>query len=175
MSKNIAGRGRRAAEAAPTTASRGVQMRRITLIVCAAALAGGSGCFLQKDRTRVPLSRAAIAEIKPGETMIADVARLLGSPNEIIWSNGVTAPLDAGIGAGIINTYVTGGEELFVRAYHYRHTVTKTSGFTVIVFSLVSHDTKHDDLFLFFDEAGRVTNVGASLDAEQASYSPFGS
>ncbi|NMD36563.1 MAG: hypothetical protein GYA73_11815, partial [Planctomycetes bacterium] len=74
-------------------------MRRITLIVCAAALAGGSGCFLQKDRTRVPLSRAAIAEIKPGETMIADVARLLGSPNEIIWSNGVTAPLDAGIGA----------------------------------------------------------------------------
>ncbi len=150
-------------------------MRRITLALCGVALACGSGCFLQKDRTRVPLCPAAIGEIEPGATTIADVARLLGSPNEIIWSNGVTAPLDAGIGAGIINTYVTGGEKLFVRAYHYRYAITKTSGFTLIVFSMVSHDTKYDDLFVFFDDAGRVTNVGASLDAAQASYSPFGS
>ena len=123
----------------------------------------------------VTVAEGSIGAVAPGASTIADVGRLLGSPNEIIWSNGVTAPLDAGIGAGVINTYTTGGEQLFVRAYHYRYAITKTSGFTVIVFSMISHDTKYDDLFVFFDDAGRVTNVGASLNAAQVSYSPFGS
>ena len=150
-------------------------MRRITLVLCGVVLACGSGCFLQKQRNRVPISPDAVVQIKPGETTIADVGRVLGSPNEIIWSNGVTAPVDAGIGAGIINTYMAGGEKIFVRAYHYRYTITKTSGFTIIVFSMVSYDTKYDDVFVFFDDAGRVTHVGTSLNSEQVSYSPFGS
>ncbi len=150
-------------------------MRLITLALCGAVLLCGSGCMLQKQRDRVMLSADQLTQIKPGETTIADVGRLLGSPNEIIWSNGVTAPLGAGIGAGIINTYVAAGEKIFVRAYHYRYTITKTSGFTVIVFSMLSYDTKYDDAFVFFDEAGRVTHVGVSLNAAQVSYSPFGS
>jgi hypothetical protein len=144
-----------------------------SLGLCGLVLACGAGCFLQKQRTRVPIAPETVAQVKPGESTIADVGRLLGSPNEIIWSNGVTAPIDAGIGAGIINTYVAAGEKIFVRAYHYRYAITKTSGFTVIVFSMVSYDTKYDDAFIFFDDAGRVTHVGSSLNSAQVSYSPF--
>ena len=34
-------------------------------------------------------------------------------------------------------------------------------------------DTKYDDVYVFFDDKGVVTHVGASLDSEKASYSPF--
>ncbi len=136
-------------------------------------LLSGTGCFLQKDRIRKPISEKAVQEIVPGSTTIADVDRILGSPNEIIWSNGVATPVDINRGEGIVNTFVADGKAIFVRVYHYRHTIRKRSVFTIIVFSMVSDDTKYDEVFVFFDEEGKVTHLGASLNSEDASYSPF--
>ena len=148
--------------------------QRGTLVLLIALLCG-SGCFVQKRRDRVPLDPEALSRIEPGTTTMAKVAELMGAPNEIIWSNGVMTPVDLKGTTGVINTFLAQGEDTFARAYHYRYTLYKMSGFTVILFSTASHDTKYDDAYVFFDEKGVVTHVGASIDSEKASYSPFGS
>ena len=148
-------------------------LRRALLLWCGIVLFS-SGCYLQKRRDRQPIDAGAVRSVTKGTTIDA-VGKLLGSPNEVIWSNGVTTPVDVNLGAGVINTFVAGGTELYPRAYHYRYTAQKTSGFTVIVFSMVSYDTKYDDVFVFFDEKGLVTHVGVSLNGDTVSYSPFGS
>ena len=155
-------------------------MRRVLLAVCAVALLGsglclGTGCMLQKRRNRRPIDGEAVARIVKGTTTIAQVGALLGSPNEVIWSNGVTTPVDVNLGAAVINSFVAGGKDMYPRAYRYRYTVEKVSGFTVIVFSMLSYDTKYDDVLVFFNEQGVVTHVGVTLDSVDASYNPFGS
>ncbi len=145
-----------------------------TVLTCLAALALVPGCYLSKKRNRLPLDPAQLEEISPGTSTIADTARILGSPNEIVWSNGVTTPVEVRQeGTGVINTFMAQGEDVYERAYHYRYTVEKRSGFTVIIFSTLSQDTKYDDVFVFFDKAGVVTHVGTSLDSGQVSYWPF--
>jgi hypothetical protein len=128
-----------------------------------------------KARNRVPLSAEKIEQITPGQSTLADTAQILGSPNEIVWSNGVTTPVEIREGTGVVNTFMAQGEGVYERAYHYRYTLEKRSGFTIIVFSTLSYDTKYDDLFVFFNEQGVVTHVGASLDSSRASYWPFSS
>ncbi len=144
-----------------------------SVTIAAVLVALGSGCALMKQQDRLPLDPAAIAEVKPGETTIERVAALLGAPNEIIWSNGVLTPVDSQGGAAVVNTFMAQASDIFPRAYHYRYMMHKMSGFTVIVFSMVSYDTKYDDAYVFFDEKGVVTQIGTSLDANKASYSPF--
>jgi hypothetical protein len=147
-------------------------MRSVFVLVLA-AISFGPGCVLMKRQDRLPLDPQSIEKVKPGETTIAETAVLLGSPNEIIWSNGVATPIQLENGAGVINTFLAQGEDVYPRAYHYRYLLYKMSGFTVIVFSVVNYDTKYDDLYVFFDEEGVVTHVGASLDSNEASYYSF--
>lgn len=132
------------------------------------------GCLLRKNRNRLPISMAAVKAVKPGVTTLGDVGRVLGAPNQIIWSNGVTTTLNGAQQDGITNTFTTQNNAIWPRAYHYRYTLDKTSGFTVIIFSIVSYDTKYDDVVVFFDKTGVVTDVGTSLNSGEASYNPFG-
>jgi len=146
---------------------------RTVVLVWFAALMLLPGCYLMKVRNRKPVDEEKLAQIVPGKTTMADVAQVLGSPNEIIWSNGVATPLEISEGTGVVNTFLAQGEQVFARAYHYRYMLEKRSGFTVIVFSTLSDDTKYDDIFVFFDNAGVVTHVGATLDSPHVSYWPF--
>ena len=125
--------------------------RRLSVLGLA-ALVLASGCFIQKKRNRLPLDPEAIARIKPGATTIAQVAELLGSPNEIIWSNGVVTPVELGEGAGVINTFLAEGGDAWARAYHFRYTLQKGSGFTVLLFSASSTDVKYDDAYVISSE-----------------------
>ena len=145
-------------------------VRRIALLALACCAAG---CMVLKRQDRVPLDGDAIGQVKPGQTTMSQVAALLGSPNEIIWSNGVVTPLELDGGTGVVNTFLAQGEDVFARAYHYRYMLHKMSGLILIVFNVVNYDTKYDDAYVFFDDKGTVTHVGASLDSDVASYYSF--
>ena len=145
------------------------------LLLCCVALLLGSGCLLQKRRNRTPIQADKVEQVQAGKTTIAEVGRLLGAPNEIIWSNGVTTPVDTNRGAGVVNTFIADSDDQYPRVYHYAYTVEKISGFSVLLFSIMSYDTKYDDVFVFFDKNGRVTHMGTSLDSGEVSYSPFSS
>ena len=149
-------------------------MSRALLLSLLAGLFFTCGCILQKRRDKTQLSGESVERIITGKTTIGEVAGILGAPDEVIWSNGVTTLVGGEQGVAVVNTFVAETEGLYERAYHYRYAVQKMSGFTLIVFSMMSYDNKYDDVFVFFNKSGVVTHVGSSLNSPQVSYNPFG-
>ncbi len=113
------------------------------------------GCVFAQTTNGTPLSWAQIDEIVPGTSTRADVTALLGAPDEIIYSNLEHDPL-------------------FERAYEYRRTKTRSTFFTIIIFSTARRDKNFDHAVIFFDDEGVVEDVSARLDMDAPRYgSPF--
>jgi len=130
-------------------------MRRIPLFLIPLLLAA-SGCFFSRSLAEKPIDPALIGLIEPGVSTKEDVVRVLGTPTDILFSNREHDPLR-------------------VFAYEYTHTVTKSTGFTVILLTFLNSDLKRDHVMVFFDEQGLVSAVGTRFDSSEAAYGlPFG-
>ncbi len=121
------------------------------LALACACLVGpvlGSGCVLSlsTDGTKIPAD--AVGEIVVGQSDRADVVRLLGAPDDIIYSNLEHDPL-------------------FERAFRYERNKRKTTFFTIIIFSTARTDRNKDVVIVFFDDEGIVDDVAARLDMDR--------
>ncbi len=115
-----------------------------------------SGCVLSQSTTGTGLNEEQVDAIEVGVSTRADVARVFGAPDEIIYSN-------------------LEHDRLFERAYRYSRKRTKTTFFTVILFSGARSDSNHDRVIIFFDDAGLVSDVAARLDMDRPRYGgPWG-
>jgi outer membrane protein assembly factor BamE (lipoprotein component of BamABCDE complex) len=130
--------------------------RAAPFLVCAAVLGASPGCgILARQQKEHRIDPAALGNIKKGMEK-SEVTNLLGAPQEIIFSNKEHDPLR---------------EHAYV--YQYERTYYTAVSFAIINFG--NMDTKKDRVMVFFDDAGRVDHVGASLHADEAAYNfPFG-
>ena len=126
-------------------------MSRIAALLLVACL--GAGCALTQTTDGTPLDADRIGQIVVGQSTRADVVRLLGTPEEIIYSNLEHDPL-------------------FERAFRYHRTKRRTTYFTVILFSASRADSNSDNLIVFFDDHGVVEDVGSRLDVDKPRYGP---
>ena len=110
-----------------------------------------AGCVLAQTTTGTGLPPEQLETIVPGSSTRADVTRLLGPPDEVIYSNREHEPL-------------------FEQAYRYRRNKTRQTAMFLILFSTYRSDTKWDHAMVFFDEQGVVEHVGVALEQEQAEY-----
>jgi outer membrane protein assembly factor BamE (lipoprotein component of BamABCDE complex) len=120
----------------------------VALLLLALAL---QGCVLAQTTKGTPLNDETIARIVPGTTTREEVSRLLGAPDEIIYSNLEHDPL-------------------FERAFQYERTRRKTTFFTIILFSTARTDTNKDVVVVFFDDEGIVQDVASRLDMDRPRY-----
>lgn len=115
-----------------------------------------SGCVLSQSTTGTGLNEEQVDAIEVGVSTRADVARVFGAPDEIIYSNLEHDPL-------------------FERAYKYKRMRRKTTFFTLILFSGARTDVNHDQVIVFFDDFGLVEEIAARLDMDRPRYgAPWG-
>lgn len=117
---------------------------------------GMTGCAVlgrqQKDQ---PITLEAVQKVQKGMSK-EEVTSILGAPQEILFSNKQLDPLRE-------------------HAYIYEHIVTCYTGIVFVFVNFGNSDEKRDRVIVFFDESGKVANVGASLQSENAIYGfPFG-
>ncbi|MCI0650672.1 MAG: outer membrane protein assembly factor BamE [Planctomycetes bacterium] len=132
------------------TASHAGAWIRSLLITVLAPLALG-GCVLSQTSAGSSVDGERVEKILPGTSTRAQVAALLGPPDEIIHSNLEHDPL-------------------FERAYVYHRPRTRTTAMFLVIFSTHRSDTKYDRVTVFFDQAGIVEHVGVRLAADDAEY-----
>lgn len=115
-----------------------------------------SSCLVMGRRqTDQPINANNVSQVKMGMSR-HEVTDILGAPQEIIFSNKEHDPLR---------------EHAYV--YEYERQAGTAIFFLVVNFGNL--DTKHDRVVVFFDDDGKVSNVGSSLDGDQARYGfPFG-
>jgi outer membrane protein assembly factor BamE (lipoprotein component of BamABCDE complex) len=109
------------------------------------------GCVLTQTTDGTPLEPDAVNEIVVGESTRADVTRLLGTPDEIVYSNREHDPL-------------------FERAFRYQRSRRKTTYFTLILFSASNSDRNSDHVVVFFDDRGVVEDVATRFDMDEPRY-----
>jgi len=115
-----------------------------------------SGCVLSQSTTGTGLAKEQVDTITVGISTRADVSSVLGAPDEIIYSN-------------------LGHDPLFERAYRYTRKRSRTTFFTLILFSGARSDVNHDQVIVFFDDVGLVEEVSARLDMDRPRYgAPWG-
>ncbi len=129
---------------------------RVKLLVAALAVISISGCAAlgraQKDHR---ISSEKLAEVKKGMSK-EEVTHLLGAPQEIIFSNKALDPLRE-------------------HAYVFEHSTIKYTGIVFLFLNFGNQDEKRDRALVFFDDAGKVDFVAATLVAKDADYGfPFG-
>ena len=125
-------------------------MLRLTACLLLALLLT-SGCVLSQSTDGVGLDAGSLEQVEIGTSTRADVTRLMGAPDEIIYSNKALDPL-------------------FESAYRYRRTKTRQTALFLLVFSTFRSDQKWDHAVIFFDGSGKVEHVGVQLDADDAEY-----
>ena len=134
--------------------SKSLSLTSILLVSAIGVL--GPGCVLSQSTSGTSLSEQQVAELVVGVSTRADVARVLGAPDEIVYSNLEHDPL-------------------FERAYRFTRRRRKTTFFTLILFSGARSDINHDQVIVFFDDAGLVEDVAARLDMDRPRYgAPWG-
>ena len=114
------------------------------------------GCAIlgrqQKERR---IDSVALGEIEKGMSKTR-VAEILGAPQEIIFSNKEHDPLRE-------------------HAYVYEHETTHYTAISLAIINFGNATTMKDRVVVFFDEAGKVEHVGASLYAKHSGFGfPFG-
>ena len=109
------------------------------------------GCVLSQSTDGVGLNAGSLEQIEIGSSNRADVTRLMGAPDEIIYSNKALDPL-------------------VESAYRYRRTRTRQTALFLLVFSTFRSDQKWDHAVVFFGDNGYVEHVGVQLDADDAEY-----
>lgn len=130
--------------------------RILVLVAALAALGTGSGCAVlgraQKDHR---ISPEDVAKVQKGMSK-EEVTRLLGAPQEILFSNKEHDPLRE-------------------HAYVFEHSTIHYTGIVFLFLNFGNQDEKRDRVVVFFDEAGKVDHVGKSLKAEDSGFGfPFG-
>ena len=110
-----------------------------------------SSCVLANTTDGVDIPPDPLEQIVPGKSTRADVTRLLGPPDEIVYSNRKLDPL-------------------FEQAYRYRRRKTKQTALFLLLFSTFRSDTRYDQVMVFFDEDGVVEHVGIDLAREDTKY-----
>ncbi len=109
------------------------------------ALLLAPSCAMARTTDNRPLEAEALARLVPGTTTAKDVVATLGAPVDVV--------------------------QLGKRsAYLYRHTASKRAGLWLVVVAFYNVDERSDRIWVFFDEAGVLTHVGATLIANQAEY-----
>ena len=123
--------------------------RRLRIALLAALLASASlGCVLSQTTDGTSLSDDQIAVIQPGSSTRSDVVRVLGAPDEIVYSNLAHDPL-------------------FERAFQYKRTRRKTAFFSLVLLSGSRADSNVDNVYVFFDDEGVVEDVAVRLDMDR--------
>lgn len=103
-----------------------------------------ASCAVARQRQNDPLPAAEIQAIQVGDSA-ASVVERLGAPTEVV--------------------------QLGLRtAYRYDFTQTKSAGLLLLVVGFFNQDTKQDRVWVFLDEDGSVSHVGATLEADEAEY-----
>lgn len=104
-----------------------------------------TSCALTKSQTHMPIDAAAVTSLQPGDAA-SRVTELLGAPTEVV--------------------------QLGRRsAYRYDFTETKRAGLWLVLVGFLNTDSQQDRVWVFLDEADRVSHVGATLDGERAEWS----
>ena len=133
---------------------RRIPARLALLLACASFPT--QGCVLSQTTHGTQLVDENVAQIVVGESTRADVARILGAPDSILYSNREHDPL-------------------FERAFRYKRTKRKTTYFSLILFSASRAETNSDNVIVFFDDKGIVEDVAFRLDRDKPSYGgPWG-
>jgi len=136
--------------------SRSIRSTLVPVLVSSLLAASGLGCVLSQSTSGTGISEEQVDAIIVGGSTRADVANVLGAPDEIIYSNLEHDPL-------------------FERAYKYSRRRRKTTFFTLILFSGARADVNHDQVVIFFDHFGLVDDVAARLDMDRPRYgAPWG-
>ena len=110
-----------------------------------------SQCVLAQSETGPSLAETAADSLHRGQSTKRDVLRLLGPPNEIIYSN-------------------REHDALQEAAYRYTKTRTRQTAMFLILFSTYRSDAQADELLVFFDDHGRVSDFGARFCADASEY-----
>lgn len=103
------------------------------------------GCLLSHKTFNEPLATTDIEALQPGLTTQSQVSSRFGAPTEIVQLG-------------------------YRSAYMYEYKVSKSAGLFLIVFTASNEDNRTDRLWVFFDESGILTHVGATLAADRAEY-----
>ena len=125
-------------------------------LVLALACLAATGCVLSQTTDGTRLTDAQVGSVVVGQSTRADVVRVLGAPDEIVYSNLEHDPL-------------------FERAFRYLRSKRRTTYFTLILFSASRADTNSDHVIVFFDDRGVVEDVASRLDMNDPRYgTPWG-
>jgi outer membrane protein assembly factor BamE (lipoprotein component of BamABCDE complex) len=118
---------------------------RISHWLLLAALLPFAGCVIARQDVNEPLDAVLIQQLVPGKTTAREVVELLGGPNEVVQLGRRTA-------------------------YHYHATTTKNAVLFTFLLNLGNQDTRQDRLWVFFDEADKLSHYGASYGTHRAQY-----
>lgn len=119
-------------------------MRTLTAAILALPLTLGS-CAFARSTQNDPLDARLLARLEPGHTTAREAVELLGAPADVV--------------------------QLGRRSvYRYEFVTTKRAALLLLVVGLYNQDSRSDRAWLFFDEQGILTHVGASLEAAEAEY-----
>jgi hypothetical protein len=110
-----------------------------------------AGCVLTETTGGTGLAGLDLGSLQPHVSTRADVTRLLGPPDEIVYSNHEHDPL-------------------FERAFRYQRTKTRQTALFLLIFSTFRSETRFDSAIVFFDDAGQVEDVSVALDRDSAEY-----
>ena len=110
-----------------------------------------TGCAYSLESQGHALDPEPVQQVIVGTSTKDDVLQLLGSPDEVVFSNREHDPL-------------------FERAFRYRLDVQRRTVFFILIFGTYRSDAKADHGMVFFDEKGIVEHVSSRYDADKARY-----
>lgn len=115
---------------------------RTTLLLPLIVLAA---CALARQDTNEPLDAPTVRGLVPGTTTARQVVERLGAPTDVVQLGRRTA-------------------------YRYDAATTKSALLFLVVLNFGNQDTRHDRLWVFFDEHDVLTHYGASFGTHRAQY-----
>jgi len=115
--------------------------RLLALALC--GLLGG--CFLTRTTVNEPLPVAAVEGLQVGTSSSADVLEALGAPTDVIQLGSKSA-------------------------WRYDFGASKRAAFSILIVSFLNEDTRADRVWVFFDEAGVLSNIGSTFEGKDAVY-----
>jgi hypothetical protein len=109
-----------------------------------------SGCaVIGRGKDFRPIEEKTLTQVAPGRTTAAEVMKLFGPPSQIV--------------------KLTNGN-----AYIYDRTLSKATGFWLILVTFANYDTQHDRIVFFMNHQDLVTHYGSSFKSDTAAYGmPF--
>ena len=130
-------------------------MRTILSFLALSVLLSSGCAVFGRRQVDHPIDREALAKIEKGMPK-EEVTQLLGAPQEILFSNKALDPL-------------------VEHAYIYEYSTARYTGIILAIVNFGNVDEKRDRVVIWLSPDGKVTQIGASLKADESSYDfPFG-